>query len=563
MSRDAWKTAIILITLYVLSAPIITDSTPSSEILVIISPGISWEEASYLANKLNISDYGLSKLHPLPPYDYDLFLYQLFTRNKQYYDVIPINEVFASMKGEVISWYNSVNQSQLLDLWGNVSLLNVLIVDPVKHPYAFNPAYDSLNRTIPPCIFTVEINGTLEWEILNTTLTFTLQDDLLRIFLNSYNVTLNINVTTKVSSEARVAVNDNSVLKNGTYYIKFYLVDINQTSATVFFPGTISSLGWQSPGLGEFTGTLPFWFLYREEIMSQLTPDDAVKWWINESVLAFEKTVTTALSRSSAKVHILYYPYYRFINNIDSRVNKSEAAKLISDSLSRIISQYLSGKPGSTVVLVNPFQVIGEPMDNFPGNRITRGFLNVTGRINDLYTFLSQEPYLNFTLINLNHETYLEIATPWVEGVGDGLIFFTPRSTVNLANGAGLDTSDIIEYIFMLSQGFNPSIGTLTNLISIKEKTIDEMNATITELQLRINELNATLTNLQSRLGECQSINAGLSTRILSIEDELKKAEELRNEAYTFITVGYIGLVIVSVGLALLSSRIISSRQKS
>jgi hypothetical protein len=46
------------------------------------------------------------------------------------------------------------------------------------------------------------------------------------------------------------------------------------------------------------------------------------------------------------------------------------------------------------------------------------------------------------------------------------------------------------------------------------------------------------------------------------VEEELKKAEELRTQAYVFITTGLIGLVIIALGLSFIVGRNFFSKQR-
>ncbi|MGB9828222.1 MAG: hypothetical protein ACPLSM_06865, partial [Thermosphaera sp.] len=310
------------------------------------------------------------------------------------------------------------------------------------------------------------------------------------------------------------------------------------------------------------TGTLPLWFLYQEWFSDRLD-GEALKWWFNESLTAFEKVLNTTLFRSNLHVHLIYHPYFMLAEKMSGQLNSTELRTIVCKSVARIISGFSAQKPSALIILLNPFQIIGEPSISPPGVRLMPGVYNVTGNLTNLYEYLSSVGRINYTLIDNGAEQYFVVNTPELEGVGNGLVFYTPSAFLAGQNTGSIQASSLAYYLFMMSTNYNPSIGVMIDLLNLKNSVISRLNATIDELKLRVTELNTTLTNLREELSTCQSVNANLSTRILLVEEELKRAEELRNQAYIFITTGLVGLIIIAVGLSLIVGRALFSRQKA
>ena len=552
---------VLMVIIASLINPLIARGNDLGGVLAIYLPGMTMNDASYIAYLLNTSDYGISELRPTPPYDYSLFMYGFLTGATDSYDKTPLNESHVLYRGVLYSWVEIVDQNWLNATWGNVSLINIPMINPLNHSSAVNPLYSAYTRTLKPFASTIRINESIEWIELNTSLTVSVEDGKVKILLDSYNVTFTINQSAKTSSEVKLSINQTGRVEPGDYYVKFYLLSLNETHITVFFPGTTSSTGWLSTSLGEVTGTLPLWFLYEEWFSNELD-GEALKWWFNESLTGFEKIVNTTLSRSSLGVNLIYHPYLLLIEKLGVQLNSTELRTSVCESVARIISGFLTRKPTSLILLVNPFQTVGEPSISPPGVKLTRGVYNVTGNITELYEYLTSQDGINYTLLNKGVEQYFLVNTPELEGVGNGLVFYIPSGFLSSHNTESFQASNLAYYLLLLSNYYNPSIGVLIDLLNSKNGIISGLNATIDELQLRINELNTTVSNLREELSTCQSSNANLSTRILMVEEELKKAEELRNQAYVFITMGLAGVVIIALGLSFIVGRALFLKQK-
>ncbi|QOR93874.1 hypothetical protein IMZ38_04275 [Thermosphaera chiliense] len=561
MLKGLGRTLILAVFITLLTTPLFTHGNDLDELLVMYLPGMSMDDASYVATLLNTTDYGVAELNPTPPYDYILFMYGILTGEIYTYDKIPFNESHVLFQGVPHPWVEMVDQDWLNATWGNVSLINIPMINPSNHSNALNPLYNAMVRTLKPFIAIVGVNESIEWVELNTSLRVIVENEKVKILLDSYNITLSITQSAKASNEVRVSVNQTIGVEPGDYYVKFYLLSKNDTHITIFFPGTISSAGWLSTPLGEVTGTLPLWFLYQEWFSDRLD-GEALKWWFNESLTAFEKVLNTTLSRSNLHVHLIYHPYFTLAEKMSGQLNSTELRTMVCNSVARMISGFSARKPSALIILLNPFQIIGEPSISPPGVRLMPGVYNVTGNLTNLYEYLSSVGGINYTLINNGAEQYFVVNTPELEGVGNGLVFYTPRALLAGQNTGSIKASNLAHYLFMMSTNYNPSIGILIDLLNLKNSVISGLNATIDELKLRVTELNSTLTNLREELSTCQSVNANLSTRILVVEEELKRAEELRNQAYIFITTGLVGLIIIAAGLSLIVGRAIFSRQK-
>jgi hypothetical protein len=561
MLKGLVGTLVLVIIIVSLSNPLLVHGNSVGELLAIYLPGLAKDEALYIASLLNTADYRVSQVIPLPPYDYNLFMYGFLTGELYVYDKIPLNESHVLLQGAPYLWIEVLDQDLLNAVWGNVSLINIPMINPANHSSSLNPFYNTFAKKLEPFMATIRINESIEWIELNTSVTVVVENEKVKILLNYYNISLSIDQSLKSSNEVKISVNETKGVEPGDYYIKFYMVSKNETHITIFFPGTISSKGWLSAPLGEVTGTLPLWFLYQEWFGDELD-SEALAWWFNESLKAFEKVLNTTISRSSLHVHIIYNPYLLLTEKMSFRLNSTELRLRVCESVARVISAFLERKPNSLIMLINPFQITGHPLISPPGVRLMPGVYNVTGNLTNLYEYLSSIGGLNYTLLNKGIEQYFIVNTPESEGVGNGLVFYTPATFLTERNIESIHASNLVHYLFSLSTYYNPSIGALIDLLNLKNSIISGLNATINELQLRINELNVTVSNLREELSTCQSINANLSTRILMVEEELKKAEELRTQAYVFITTGLIGLVIIALGLSFIVGRNFFSKQR-
>jgi len=562
MLKGLVGTLVLLVITALLSNPLLVHGNGVGDLLAIYLPGLAKDEALHIASLLNTTDYGVSQVTPVPPYDYNLFMYGFLTGELYVYDKIPLNESHVLLQGAPYSWPEVLDQDLLNAVWGNVSLINIPMINPANHSNSLNPFYNTFAKKLNPFIATIRINESIEWVELNTPMTVVVENEKVKILLNYYNISLSIDQSLKSSNEVKISVNETKGVEPGDYYIKFYMVSKNETHVTIFFPGTISSKGWLSAPLGEVTGTLPLWFLYQEWFGDELD-SEALAWWFNESLKAFEKVLNTTLSRSSVHVHIIYNPYLLLTEKMSFRLNSTELRLRVCESVVRVVSAFLERKPNSLIILINPFQIMGHPSISPPGVRLMPGVYNVTGNLTNLYEYLSSLGGLNYTLLNKGIEQYFILNTPELEGVGNGLIFYTPATFLAERDIESIQASSLVHYLFSLSTYYNPSVGGLIDLLNLKNSIISGLNVTIGELQLRINELNITVSNLREELSTCQSINANLSTRILMVEEELKKAEELRTQAYVFITTGLIGLVIIALGLSFIVGRSFFSKQIS
>ena len=459
------------------------------QVVIVYTPGLSPEGANNTISALNISALML-KLTLDGPTNPDYYVYWALLGKKPELNITLL----------AIPDYNStLNYTERIrTLWENALLVDIPLVNPELNISAVNTAYNLTQNTIKPAVLDVLVNDTVTWLDVNTSISTKLEDSVLKITLDKYNVTLSVNLTmSNITTIGRINVTDVEGLASGVYYVVFYVLDRNETSIKLFFPGSLRTSGFMSGEINPEDSLLVPWTLVYEynDTYAEL-PLEVREWIVNLTIDTAQRVIQRAISDVNKRVVLIYTPHIIVANILNVTVNIEE--RLIS-TLFQVFSQRI--KQGALLLLFNPVVNGSEGLALLYGNYTVPVDLEFT---------VSQ-----FTTILLSYSK------------------LSPLQNTMLLEG----------------------IASLEERVKELESNVSILNIKINELNNTLRETNETLQDTQNKLANCESYKDFLEISLQGVDAKLKRAEELERTSYIFISTGLLVTVALAIILGFLTMR--------
>lgn len=399
--------------------------------------------------------------------------------------------------------YIHVDQELLVEMWNRTVFIDVPLVDPWVHNASMNPLYNLTNNFVSPRIFNVPINGSVYWDELETNVFVTRNLSEIVIMLERFNRTYTISSVGGSVGPSIIEIYNSTALREGGYYIMLYLVNMTDDSVVLFTPGVVSDIGWASPRFGKVPGYNVHWSLLSKQIISQLT-EDAIRWWFNQTLITMDNYLATAITTIGVPVYFVYAPYLEIAMEMLPRdlfeKVENDAYYWIAEFVDRTITKRLDN---CTFIVFNPFSDLG------------MGYL----------AYVNAMP---FTRLN-------------------------PSITTSQAVSLILSLSKLypLSFQLILDEMFNAKAEATTLSLKIKD------------LERLVNNLNSTIASLNVSLAFCESERNILDARVKAIDMDLKRAEDLKRAAYTYVTMGIAVTFVIGISIGTLLLRSVGkARQK-
>lgn len=387
-----------------------------------------------------------------------------------------------------------VNEGGLLAIWGNVTLVNVPLVDPSVHNYTLNPLYNATNNYIPPAILTLRVGEEFEWAEAGIKLMANYTNGTTTITLKELNETLIIPADKRESSLSSVSLNSTNYIRGGDYYIIFYLISANENEVKVFFPGALSTEGWSSQIFGVVGGYSSQWYLilkYRDLLGS--LPAEAVGWWFNQTMLSISEMIKKAATVGNS-MSLIYVPQFALLSELIDNASVRDVAKNYACSgLGIIVKTVIERYYMPRIVVFSP-----------KGN---------AGYLYDISRDPRQLPYS-----------------------------ITPEEAMALIINSAASTP------------FNS--WRMLSSITYLEGKASELNLTVADLNKKLADINNTLTDTKSELAKCNVELNAAQDKLSTIEKDIKKAGDTYKQAYLYLSVGIAAPLVIAALLGLLAIHI-------
>lgn len=468
---------------------------------------------------------------------------------------LPKNDKVVLVNGSEIPPYKAVPPEIIKNIWGAVDTVFIAtdVVDPTVSNKTANPYYDTEGNIIPPQILTIPINGSIHWDVLNTDISISEVKGGFRLVIKNYTDIL-IGRASMTSSTIKLDVKDRNLpISTGTYWIRFRIVDVNETHAVLFTPGTRKSIGWISSELGEFprpvTPTLPVqYFKYLGE--------DDIEWVISEVTDFYSALIDKMTVDTQPSVYFLYYPLLMQIHQLKDDPHYSRYLELILKGLSQVISMVQSRLSADTIVMIySPFSYTDNGRKiNIDGlEPILPGLYKING---DLCKVLDEvaKYTTKVSVITFRNQKYLLVNEPNIafngaEAYGPGyLVIFNPFG--GLEKPVTLTPLNIASYLVALARGYSYGLAPIASYVDKLRDEINNMTSEIRELKSQIKDLNSTIDTLKLELGEYKAKYINTISQISELKKKIEEAQQKEQQALLFATAGTISIIVIAVILS-------------
>ncbi len=558
--------SLMIILFSLTNIPIQTHSVTAKTLLIYV-PGLD----PSLLNKDNepfksiMNKSSVIKVEPEPPYT--LLYHELLMINNTW-DLgrkLVINNTIYDSDGSTIDPWDSIEESTIDTLWGQLDtlFLNTRIVDPTKHSRSLNPYFNNTKQYIPPKLFTIPINGSVKWDLLNTTVSITHINNTYRVTIEGYIKNAGFFKETNATDTLILNIGNNTKnLVPGKYNIKFRIIKTNSTHITLFTLGGRRVDGWKSEYFGVFikpiVPDIPYqYFKYMDE--------EDIKWVLEEIIDYYYQLLIIGYKHKDASLQILEYPLFTEIHEaiVNGYVNKSLENKIediLVDGLGKLIN-YTRIRFGSTNVMFYIPYTYKEIERNIviPGLKpLEPGLYEVLGNITHIIPKLSSNN-IDYRIIEYRGKYYVLInyhgyKVNNVGDIGEGYLITYPSSNPETYT-VTISTSNVIGYIVSFAKGYGLGIYEIYKEIDKAQSKIKELNNDIRDLNNTINRLNSTIITLRRDLGSCKAKNLNISSKIDELKQELNSVKEREKQWMIYSTVGTVSIFLIIVVLYLLGRK--------
>lgn len=551
-------TGLIFIALIILAGihlASITRSVGENRVLLIIAPGFDpYMDVNWTKTLKGVIEGG-TIIDIIDNAPYNSIYHQLLLLNNTWminkYLPLSNNTVLLPNRTRTSS-YNVLNHTFITDLWGgNVTMLiNTPVIDPNKYNLAVNPYYEEEKNTIPPTIFKLRLGGNTTWNLLDTTISLSKTAGGYRLKITEYVDIVVSNATLTTPSLFLNITRSDLRINPGKYYLIFRILSIRNNTVVLFTPGTRNIDGWSQIITKYEDSIIPD---LPAEYMIYMDKED-VK-WLFEVVSSYYTTMLDKVltGRKNTILHIVYYPVIeetlRYI--LRYNITGDNATNILNEAvkgLSAIIEKARSTIGGNITVMIYSPYTIHEVKKNIKLNgleEIDHGIYRV--KVENLSRNIIDE-LSPFKLLEFNNEKLLISYNKAVTGYGEGyLVLFKPG--IRRYSGLILKPENIASYIASLIYGYG--IGQYELLQSLSEKTdeITKLKDQLNDKEATINRLNKQIEQLNLQIGNLTAKNENLTMKINELQDQMKEAENLKNQALEYLTVGVASILVFTAFL--------------
>lgn len=530
-----------------------TDTIKAQKILFIYAPGFSPHIPEI--NKTNTLKKILENSTVIDVVDtapYDPLYSELVIINNTWdlSRALPGNGKILLANGSEIPPYKAVPPEIIKNVWGVADTVFIAIdaVDPTISNKTANPYYDTEGNIIPPQILTIPLNSSIHWDILNTDISISEVKGGFRLVIRNYTDIL-IENASMISSTIKLDVKDQNLpISTGTYWIRFRIVDVNETHAILLTLGTRKSIGWISADLGVFprpvTPTLPV------EYFRYLGEDD-IEWVINEVTGFYSALIDKMTIDTQPTVYFLYYPLLMQIHQLKDKPYYSRYLELVLKGLSQVISMAQSRLSADTLVMIySPFSYTdnGHKINIDGLEPVLPGLYKITGDpgkvVGEAMKYATK-----ISLVTFRKQKYLLVNDPGIafngaKTYGPGyLVIFNPLG--GLEKPVTLTPLNIASYLATLARGYSYGLASLASYVDKLREEINNMTSEIGELEKQIKEQNSTIDTLKLELGKYKAKYINLTSQISELEKKIEEARQKEQQALLFATTGTISIIVI------------------
>jgi len=554
---------IILLSFINISNP--ANAQQPAKALLIILPGadISVLRGNPLDNIIaNATIYRVKTEPPCDPVYQELLLINNTWSLEKY---MIMNETIISVNGKTMDPWSVLDINTTVKMWGNLSTLfiNIRSIDPLKHPRTLNPYFNATTNTIPASVFTIPINGSTWWSLLNTTINVSLVNNTFRLSIEGYvkNVPFN-NKTFSAENIVINIVNKTLTVANGRYNIDFRIIRYNDTHVTLFTPGTRNINGWYNNYFGVFTK--PITPSIPIEILDKLEDDDII-WLVNKTMDYYYNVFQTGARYTGASLNIIHIPiFYEIHKAVElERVRKDlvqNITKTVVDGLNRLLNFTKIRFGDMNILIYIPFTYSDNASSmNIAGlTQTAPGIYRIDGELFNTLSALTTSG-IEYSIVKFRESYYVLIRTPHVSinggtAIGYGYLI-TYRSDNPGTSNILIDSRNVVGYITGLGIGYGVGLFKFSEAIDDLKKQINELNQNVTRLSNTVSSLNGTVNSLNRQLGDCNAKNLNITDQYNSLKKELDEARDRERMWMTFSIIGTISILIIILLLYFIGKR--------
>jgi len=546
---------------------------PRTKTLLLIIPGIEVSKLKYgvpLEEYINRSSITIVK--PIPIYN-DLY-YELLILNTSLdpKKVIVHNDTVEFMNGSIVKPWEALNYTQIENIWSNTTVfINIRSLNPLKNNRTLNP-YFNLTKQIPPQILVVPINGSIKWNLLNTTVNITLSDNTFRITLEEYNIRgVVFHNETNATDHIFINVSKPGLgVPMGKYHIKFRIIDYNETHVIIFTLGSREVSDWLSSSFGIFvkpvTPYIPF------EYFKYMGKDD-IKWVIEEVMSFYQEMISVAYRYKNAILEVFEIPLFvelheAYLQNYIDEELMIDLEKLVVDGINKVLNITKLRLGETNIIIYIPFTYRENSTRLFIEGLypIEPGLYRVENEsmIQNITTTLLKND-IEFKILNIRDKYYVFIYSyehiiNGLGGIDNGYLIVYPSSTPGHTNVV-IDTENVIGYISSLAKGYGIGMSSAGEIIEDLRSEIKDLNDKIRDLNGTVRALNDRIARLNISLGQCRAKYLNLSNNISNIINEWREAKEREKQLMIYSITGTISILVIVLTLYYIGRRGLSKQR--
>ncbi len=473
---------------------------------------------------------------PQPPYTPLYGLLSLVNGSWSLDKGIPGNVTLILDNGSRIYPYKIIDQKHLQRRLGKESMLiAVQGINPGYFNYSSNPYYNITKQYIPPQSIVVPINGTVEWKLLDTSISVYKITSGYRLVIKGY---VNILVSNETYTTPIVKLNITKAtvqVAAGVYWLKFHLVPENK-DVLVITLGTREPRTWIGKNYGEFHDPVTPWL---PPSFAKTIGFNATKWALKEVVSFYISLAGFMYSYTKSRFITINYPviYNAYLVAEALGLDEKQTDELLQialDGLNKILDTTRNKLGADTSILIySSFNKLPKPQEIKGAIEVVPGLYKVSGSID-----ISVLPR-GTQIISINGEKYLVVPCNDLRGY---LLVKSPYSKTGIQGI--MPTGAVIGLFGALANDYGIAISKLLNVIVHLQNKVSDLTADNIKLKDENSQLNQTVENLKAELGKYKAVNANLTSKILDLEDQIKK---LKHDIDTTILYAIAGVVSIAI----------------
>ncbi|WFO76212.1 hypothetical protein J4526_05105 [Desulfurococcaceae archaeon MEX13E-LK6-19] len=559
MNRVAVYALVIALLLTTFVSPVLSSDEVEhayKRIAVIIVPGLSYNDViKYYSNSsiIDLNKSSILEVEPFPPYT--SLYYELSIVNGISWDLkqgIPLANKTLLVPGENKTYepWVIVNQSIVDYAWGQWKTVFIGIhgIDVKRINNTVNFDYNITYKQIPPALFTLKINSSTKWDLINGTIYLFAENNTLKLKIDNETSDIKDNV----SSIITLNITNSKYLEPGLYDIKFYVFKINNETYKLVTLGTIrrdqvfsaNTIGFDKP----ITPHIP------AGLMNDLTKEEFL--FLARELTKFYKDIVSHVFTETGLTQtvLINYPLIEeaeriLVSSNDGEFNNNLTSIIYKglEDLVETIYNHL-GKDETLVVLFSPYtytKANDTLIDIEASSIITPGIV----KYNDTLVDALLNNNIEFSIKTINGEKIILIDSDKVSFnkivYGNGVLVLVNIDKKSIVET--IDSNTVLGYIMSLSNvlGYG-GVSLLEKYHSLsveynKLKTdYDILNATAEDLKRQINDLN-------KELGDVRADYENLTSKLAELEKELEAEKQKTSSLTTFLTAGMASIVVIAV----------------